>query len=318
MSDPRGQKFLYGPVPSRRLGRSLGVDPLLFKTCSFDCIYCQLGPTTNKTLQRSQYVNPEAVIAEFEAWLDRDGDSDYITFSGSGEPTLHSDLGDMIRAVKGRTSIPVAVLTNGSLLWDAQVRRELRAADLVLPSLDAATEQGFHRINRPCSGLELRLIVDGIRQFTAEFQGEVWLEVMLVEGINDTERELTALRYAIDMIRPAQTQINTLTRPTPSPQVRALAADRLKAAAAALGPSAEIIAPLEARAGDAHEATEEAVMNLLRRRPCTLNDIASGLGIHPNEAIRHIQELYDEGKIEVRKQDGEVYLIPLAPPHASG
>jgi wyosine [tRNA(Phe)-imidazoG37] synthetase (radical SAM superfamily) len=169
------KKYLYGPVPSRRLGRSLGVDIVPFKLCTLDCVYCQLGKTTKKTLQRGDFLPVEAVLAELKSRLADGLEADFITIGGSGEPTLHSRLGALIDGIKKLTSIPVAVLTNGTLLYKKDVRADCAKADVVLPSLDAADEQTFRRINRPRSGLTVEQLISGLCAFRSEFTGQIWL-----------------------------------------------------------------------------------------------------------------------------------------------
>lgn len=172
--------YPFGPVPSRRLGRSLGVDLVPFKTCSYDCIYCQLGPTTCKTIERKAWVPLEQVVAELPQRLA--SKPDYITLSGSGEPTLHAQLDELIARIKTLTDIPVAVLTNGSMLWQKDLRRQLLRADLVVPSLDAGDETMFQLVNRPHSQISLDKMLNGLVAFRQEFPGAYWLEVMVVGG----------------------------------------------------------------------------------------------------------------------------------------
>ena len=176
---------IFGPVPSRRLGFSLGVDTIPFKTCSLDCIYCQLGRTTNKTIERKEYIAGENILREIEEILKRKKKIDYITFSGSGEPTLNSRMEEMITQIKRLTSIPVAILTNGTLLYQPRMREELMEADLVIPSLDAVSEEVFEKINRPHHKLKINEVIKGINTFSQEFRGKIWLEIMLVKGVND-------------------------------------------------------------------------------------------------------------------------------------
>ncbi len=307
------QKHIFGPVPSRRLGRSLGVDPIPFKTCSFDCIYCQLGPTTNKTIERRGYVSADVLVGELAKWREAGGDADFITLSGSGEPTLNSELGLIIDGARRvAPEIPIAVLTNGSLLWDEQVRAELAGCDVLLPSLDAADEETFQKVNRPAAGLELSSIIEGLAAARRELSAEMWLEVMLVRGVNDNEEHLRKLREAIEYIQPHRVQINTPVRPPAESCAQPLDADELKAAAEALGPRAEIIAPvaeqvLEATAGEASEAD---VLELLRRRPCTAEDVAAGLGIHVNHATKLVSHLLHTGAIRAIRRQGRVYYAP--------
>jgi wyosine [tRNA(Phe)-imidazoG37] synthetase (radical SAM superfamily) len=207
------QRFVFGPVPSRRLGRSLGVDLVPFKTCSYDCIYCQLGPTTNRTIVRKRYVPVFEVLDQLSHKLNEDTEPDYITFSGSGEPTLHSDLGQLIEAIKKRVTIPVAVLTNGSLLWDKQVQEGLMGADLVVPSLDAGSPRLFRQINRPDAQLEFSQVLEGLIEFRRLYTGRVWLEVFLVDGVNTAPPEIARIRECVQAICPDKVQLNTVVRP---------------------------------------------------------------------------------------------------------
>lgn len=302
-------RYLFGPVPSRRLGRSLGVDVVPFKVCSFDCVYCQLGRTTELTTARKSFTSAEDVIAEFSRWLVDDGQADYITLSGSGEPTLNSEIGEVISWIRSHTHIPVALLTNGSLLYDKDVRRDIKSVDLVIPSLDAGTNETLEKVNRSAAHLEIEQIVDGIARTRLECEGAMWLEVMLLAGINDSDEELLALRKAIERIHPHRVQINTVVRPPAEAYAEALGPYQLRHAQEMLGPLAEIVAPLpEDYEGDAsHQKTAEEVYSLLQRRPCTLKDIAIGLGIHMNEATKYVQALLDQQRIVTERKGAGVY-----------
>ena len=183
--------YIFGPVPSRRLGRSLGVDLVPFKTCTYDCIYCQLGRTTNKTIQRKEWVPLDDVVTELETKLS--SQPDYITLSGSGEPTLYSRTGELIDRIKAVTNVPVAVLTNGSLLWNQEVRARLMNADLVVPSLDAGDEAMFRAVNRPHEDISFERMLQGLIDFRHEFQGKYWLEVFLLAGHNAIAAEVVTL-----------------------------------------------------------------------------------------------------------------------------
>jgi len=306
-------QFLFGPVPSRRLGRSLGVDLVTFKTCSYNCIYCQLGPTTNLTLERRAYVPAEKVLAELRQWADDGGVADYITLSGSGEPTLSSELAAVIKGAREiAPETPLAVLTNGSLLWDERVREELAEASVVIPSLDAAREESFRAVNRPAPGLELDRIIDGLKDTQEELEAEMWLEIMLVQGVNDSDEDFGALRQALDYIEPDAVQINTVVRPPAEVGARPLGPVELLAAAESIGHAAEVIAPLpegfEAELDMEHSAEE--VLALLRRRPCTLDDIAVGLGMHRNEAAKYVSALLARQAIVPEHRGEQVYYLP--------
>ena len=193
----RRYRHLYGPVPSRRLGRSLGVDLVPFKVCTYDCIYCQIGKTTDKTLLRKEYIPVEEILEELRCFFDGEGSSvDYISLGGSGEPTLHSGLGSIIKGIKALTSIPVAVITNGALLSEEEVRKDLLQADVVLPSLDAASQEVFARINRPCFGFSVEEVIEGQVEFRKIYKGKIWLEILFCKGVNDTRGELLRMKEA--------------------------------------------------------------------------------------------------------------------------
>src|SRR5208337_1935657 len=222
---------LFGPVPSRRLGRSLGVDLIPRKTCPFDCIYCEVGPTSHQTETRFEY-EAEAMVAELRAYLEGSSpELDFITLAGSGEPTLNLGLGGIIRRLKELTAIPVAVLTNGALLYLPEVRRELQAADLVLPSLDAARDQAFQAVNRPLPGYPLSRLLQAFRR---EYPGPIWLEVLLLKGLNDSPEDLEALRRALPTLAPDKVQLNTAVRPGLRSQARPLSLEALAAIASGL------------------------------------------------------------------------------------
>ena len=206
--------IIFGPVASRRLGVSLGVDIVPSNVCSFDCVYCELGGTTKKTVERREYIaSTEVDEALDEFFLEGSPHLDYVTFSGSGEPTLHSDISHFIRKVKSLTDTPVAVITNGSLLPDPQVRADLAGADLIIPSLDAATQYLFASINRPVHGIKVEDVIEGIRLLVKENPSEVWLEILMVQGLNDRDSEIEALADAAKRISPARIQIGTVVRP---------------------------------------------------------------------------------------------------------
>jgi wyosine [tRNA(Phe)-imidazoG37] synthetase (radical SAM superfamily) len=291
--------YTYGPVPSRRLGFSLGIDIIPFKTCTFDCIYCQLGPTTKKSVKRKKYFSPKEILRAVKKKLSSGQRIDYITFSGSGEPTLNSNIGSLIREIKKMTSIPVAVLTNGSLLSRESVRKDLSAADLVVPSLDAATQKAFAQTNRPHSSLKLEKIIDGLEKFRHEFKGSIWLEIMLVKGVNDSPAHLRRLKDAIAKIRPEKIHLNTVVRPPTEKFAKPLSKKELERIKKILGKKAEIIAEFDKKAQKlSSEDIEKAILSIIQRRPVTLQDISTSLGMHKNEVIKYLNFLLEEGKIQ--------------------
>lgn len=301
-------KYIYGPVPSRRLGRSLGVDLVPMKTCSFNCIYCQLRPTQRTTIERAEYAPVPEMAAEVKARLAEGPPPDYVTLSGSGEPTLHASFGRLAADVRAFTDVPIALLTNGSLFHLPEVRAACPPIDLILPSLDAGDEATFQRINRPHAALMLEQLVGGLESLRREFAGQIWLEVFVVEGANSSDEQVRRIAECAERIAPDRIQINTAVRPPAEPNIGPAPSERLEQICRALGPRAEIIVPRPASEAS-HDATakEEQVLALLRRRPCTLDDIAAGLGMHPNEVIKHVRRLLDENAIERRQRLYESY-----------
>lgn len=312
-------QHVYGPVPSRRLGRSLGVDALTFKTCSFDCIYCQLGHTTNHTVERKEYVPVDEILEEIKRKLAVDTPQ-HISFAGSGEPTLHSRLGDIIRNIKIMTDVPVVVITNGSLLWRADVRSDLAAADVVIPSLDGATAAQLAAVNAPEASLTFQEIVDGLIRFRKEFPGQIWLEIMLIGGMNDDDASIDALDRLVAQIRPDKVQLNSVCRPPAERSARPVPADRLRAIRermAAVAPcEVEIIATHlddAAHTSFRAEVQEEDVLATIARRPCTINDVAAGLGIHHNEALKHLEMLVADGRAVTQTRGDQLYYAAVEP-----
>ncbi|MBW2561177.1 MAG: radical SAM protein [Deltaproteobacteria bacterium] len=300
------KKYTFGPVPSRRLGRSLGVDFVPFKTCTYDCIYCQLGRTTAKTVDRKEYFPVEAVLSEVKEKLKKVSPPDYITLSGSGEPTLHSCIADIISGIKKFSEIPVAVLTNGSLLWVDAVRSAISGADLVIPSLDAGSEETFLRVNRPHSGIIFKEMVDGLCSFRENFVGPVWLEVFITGGVTDTENELLKIKNLLNRIAPERIQLNTAVRTPAEKFIDPVSEERLKEISVFFGSHCEVIADY----GKVHSlgefsSTEKNVLELLKLRPCSVDDISAGLGLHRNEAVKYVQELVDKKLIRMEKRHGK-------------
>ncbi|MDP2875441.1 MAG: radical SAM protein [Holophaga sp.] len=316
---PNRLHHVYGPVPSRRLGRSLGVDLVPFKTCTYDCVYCQLGRTTRLTLERQPYVPVDALLAEIKASLASGSAPDYIGLAGSGEPTLHSGIGELIQGIKAITSIPIAVLTNGSLLWMPEVRHALMQADLVLPSLDAGDPETFQKVNRPQDQLCFAQIAEGLAIFTRDFPGEVWLEVFLLAGINDNPASIANLADLARKIRPARVQLNTVTRPPVESLARALAPERLQELLSAFPGRVEIICDgaAEAIPTETLRIEDAQILALLGRRPCTPRDVACGLGLHELETLKHLDRLVAAGTVGIVETGGRSYYT-LATPISGG
>ena len=312
---------LYGPVPSRRLGRSLGVDLVPLKTCSFDCIYCQLGSTDKPTLERAEYVSADEIAREMEELLADCPRPDYVTLAGSGEPTLNSALGEIVDRIKQIIDVPVALLTNGSLLHRQTVREECADVDLLMPSLDAGNEEMFRYINRPHPDLTLEMLVDGLVAMRDEFEGEIWLEVFILLGVNSFVAQVQELQEHIERIRPDRIQLNTAVRPPAEEFAYPVARKRLEEISEMLGPKCEIIADVApAEAQEERESSAREVLTMLLRRPCTVEDIATGLSVHRNEAIKSVQRLQEEDLIETRREGANIYYYAksMSTSHSEG
>jgi wyosine [tRNA(Phe)-imidazoG37] synthetase (radical SAM superfamily) len=238
-------KYIYGPVKSRRLGLSLGVTLTPYKICSFDCIYCQLGRGKQVTQESKEYLPTQEIIGELKSWLQDKGQApgslNYITLSGSGEPTLNSNIGELITRIKEITAVPVAVITNASLFGNPLVRNMIVDADLVIPSLDAATPRIFLKINRPHENIMLQGIIDGLASFRQVYRGKMWLEVMLVKGVNDDLRHIKKLKEVIDVIRPDAIQLNSPVRTTAEENILPVEKKKLEKIKEIFGDNCEII-----------------------------------------------------------------------------
>jgi len=302
---------LYGPVPSRRLGFSLGVDFIPFKTCSLDCIYCQLGHVPEKTVVRKDYIPASEILSQIKEKIDSGVRIDYITFSGSGEPTLNTEIGRLILDIKQLTKIPVAVLTNSTLLHRDDVRKALLAADLVVPSLDAVTQDVFEKTNRPHPSLRISDIITGLKKFRQEFKGKIWIEVLLVKDINDSPAHLQKLKTVLTEIYPDKVQLNTVVRPPAEKFASSLTKTELETIKDFLGGECEIIATFDKTAQDlVQKSEEENILSMVQRRPMPLVDMASSLGLHRNEVMKHLQILLEKGDIRLIRHKGSVYYEP--------
>ena len=311
-----GFHHVYGPVPSRRLGRSLGIDLVPFKTCTYNCVYCQLGRTTNKTTERREYVAVDEILDELKRKLAIASAPDYITLAGSGEPTLNARIGDLIGKIKSLTHIPVAVLSNGSLLWMREVREALMEADLVLPSLDAGDERLFRYVNRPHREITFERLVDGLAEFTERFSKSVWLEVFLLARVTGTPAEVEKIAALAKRIQPERIQLNTVSRPPAEEFAIAVSAGQMEQLKEFFPGTVEVISESARNASPTSfspETTDADILALLGRRPCTVQGVSAGLGVHTSEVIKRLQVLIQQGAvIPVRKDDVMFYEVARA------
>lgn len=301
-------RYTYGPVPSRRLGFSLGIDIVPHKYCSFNCIYCQLGKTTKKTIERCEYTPTKDIIQEIQEVIETTNHIDYLTFSGSGEPTLHSKIGFLIERMKKLTDIPVAVLTNGSLLSIPTVQKELLKADVVLPTLCTTAQKIFERINRPFHDIKITDIITGMISFRKIYENKIWLEIMLVKGINDSVSEIQALKEVVNKIQPDKIHLNTVVRPPSEKHALPLSYEELEKVRSMFGSKCEIIADYKkTRESMFRIDLEEAILDMIKRRPVTVDDICNVTHSHRNEILKYLERLREERKIRLTNHNGREY-----------
>jgi len=305
-------RYVFGPVPSRRLGLSLGVDLLVPKTCTMDCIYCECGPTTDCRAERGSFVDPNEVLRELETVLEKGPRLDFVTISGSGEPTLSSDLGTVIDGIRRLTDARIAVLTNAGLVTDPAVRAELARADVIVPSLDAVSPEVFQRVNRPHASLDPSTIVDGLVALRDEFSGEIWLETVIVAGVNDSDEEIARIADAVARIRPDRVQVNTVVRPPAYAGTEAVTSERLAEIATALGPTAEVIASPSGGAQRRIDDASKLVREMAARRPVTVQDVAEAVGMSLAESAKLLGAMTDAGVIEVVRHGEMLYHRAMA------
>lgn len=303
----KDRKYLFGPVPSRRFGRSLGVDLTPYKTCSLDCVFCQVGRTTDKTVERREYVDMEEVLGELEEWLETDGEADYITLSGSGEPTLHERFGDVLALIREKSDIPSLLLTNGTLLHLPEVREAAALASVVKVSLSAWDQASFGWVNRPHAGLRFEEVVVGQKAFRREYTGRLWMEVFLVSGMNAMPCDVTRIASLAEEIRPDRIQLNTAIRPAAEDFAVPVSKERMAELTHLFHPQAEIIAEFSNQKDLKSRANKESVLAMLRRRPCTVGQIAEGFGMHLNEVSKYLGNLLSTDQIRTERKGETIY-----------
>jgi wyosine [tRNA(Phe)-imidazoG37] synthetase (radical SAM superfamily) len=306
-------RYIFGPVFSRRLGFSLGVDLVPYKVCSMDCLYCEVGATTEKTAERAEYVPIEGVKSELSEFLKYKPEIDFITFSGYGEPTLFSRLGELVSWIKETfPDYKLALLTNSSLLYRDDVVEDVKNIDVILPSLDAGREETLKKLNRPAPGITLEKIVKGIKRVQKETKAGIWLETLFVKGINDSEEEVELLGKFVKEIKPDKWQLNTVVRP-PAYNVKGLSYEELLNISRKVGyPKTEVVARSKAgRRKIPVSRLKEEVFELVSRRPCPVEEIADALNVTIKEIEVVVEELQKEGKVEEVIYGGEPYIKGL-------
>lgn len=320
---PKHYKYLFGPVPSRRLGRSLGVDLIPFKTCTMDCIYCQLGGTTCEIGERGDYVPITDVLAELERWKAADGQADHITLAGSGEPTLHTRFGEALRWTRDNTDIPSVLLTNGSLLHLPEVRADAALADKVKVTLSAWDEASFRQIHRPARGVTFDLLVEGERAFREEYTGELSVEVFIVEGFNSDVSNAREIAAIVESINPDRIDLNTAVRPPSDSGVLASSPAQLAELAKIFGPplepsrsrqrgltrKAEVAASFKKQGSQSLEVSEEALLGLIKRHPSTCVQLAKEFNRPEGEMATMLGRMVARSLLNEEQRGGENYFF---------
>jgi len=307
-------KYIFGPVPSGRLGRSLGLDLLGKPICDFDCLYCEVGRTRIHTQERKPWVPAQIILDELEEWLELDlPRPDFITLGGKGEPCLNSDLGAVIKGVHTLApDIPVAVLTNATLLADPEVQNELRAAQVVLPSMDTLVEREFLRLNKPCAGLSLEGISRGILDWATHFHGKIYLEILLVAGINDTKENLTKLTAFCHQLAPDRIDVVTMTRPGADTAAHPVDKAVLDLWQHTLGAKRTLISAAELSKRESPvcietDQLEKAIIHSIAIRPQTPEQIAAAMGTRRVDVEKIVSRLFKNGHIIRITQDSGYY-----------
>lgn len=311
------KKYIFGPVPSRRLGTSLGVDIVPYKTCSMNCIYCECGKTDKFTIERKEYVPIEDVIAQLDEHLSEKPELDYITFSGGGEPTLNSGIGKIIRFVKEKyPQYKMCLLTNGSFLGNDDLIEDLRKIDLIVPSFDASNDSELAKINIPCPGITVEGLIEAYEKFRSRVKCQFWLEIFIVPGINDSDESIAAFADAVRRIAPDKVQLNTLDRPGWADWIRPAPEEEIRRF---IGPI-EKFAPVETIGKFKYKTRDtsknrtpaeidEALKTLITGRPSTLEDIAFSLGIERNTAEESIARLEAAHKVSRDKRERGIFFM---------
>lgn len=311
-------RYVFGPVPSRRLGQSLGIDTIPLKTCNWNCVYCQLGRTKPLNNQRKDYYPPSEILSEVREALEtcQPGEINWVTFVGSGEPLLHASLGYLIQQVKKLTALPVAVITNGSLLFLPEVRQDLKPVDAVMPSLDAGTAELYRKINRPHPDLTFERLVEGLVSFRNEYSGRLWVEVMLVRGLNDNPQSLGDIARILERIRPDAVHINLPIRPPVETWVEPPGSEELMQALAILGSVAEVVHPAEGSFNlSGYEDPIEAIIAVITRHPMREQELESALSRWPQDEVRRVlANLEASGRAQVVERYG-IRFWSAAPSH---
>jgi wyosine [tRNA(Phe)-imidazoG37] synthetase (radical SAM superfamily) len=304
-------RYLFGPVPSRRFGWSLGIDPVPVKTCSQSCIFCQLGRTAVPTVTRREYVPTDDVLDELRRWHEHGGHADVVTLAGSGEPTLHTHFGEMIRFAQRTTGQPCVLLTNGSLLYQPGVCEAAAPADIIKVTLSAWDQASYEKLHRPHPEATFERLLEGERRLRGMCEGQFWVEVFLVRGLNDSQEALARLAETVGTLSPDRIHLNTVVRPPSEASAERVSDAVLRRAADGFGPHAEVVASFKRKSGGGggEGVSAAQIFALLARHPGTLEQIQQASGATHEQASRICRELEDAGRIYKVEREGENYYV---------
>ena len=301
--------YLFGPVPSRRLGRSLGVDLIPFKTCTMNCRFCQLGDSERALSERAEYVPMDDVLAELSYWLKDDGEAEHITLAGSGEPTLHTRFNEVFRWAKEQTSITSVLLSNGSLFYLPEVRAGAAQADKVKVTLSAWDEVSFQQLHRPAPGVTFKQLVAGERAFRKEYHGELSVEVFIAGGINSSISNAQKIAKIVDSINPDRIDLNTAVRPPADSGIQAVSPDQLTELASLFGPKAAATASFKKQHITVSKVAPETLLSLIQRHPATANQLARDFNVPLASIVEIVESLVREGALFSEFRENETYYF---------
>ncbi|MBM9519848.1 radical SAM protein [Desulforhopalus vacuolatus] len=296
--------YIFGPVPSRRLGQSLGVSPIPEKTCNYNCIYCQLGRTNKMTNERRSFFPLKEIMDELKTYMKEKVDFDVITIVGEGEPTLYADLGMLIDEIKKLTDKPVVVITNSALMSDEGVRNALYKADIILPTMDAFDEESLKKINRPIGTIKFTEVLQGLIEFSHNYKGKMWVEIMLVGGFNDSDTQLAALKMQLEKLKFDRVYVNTPVRPPSESYARKVSQETLEKANKMFSAlSIENLTAGEFFSNDPDII--EAVLEIITRHPMKEDEIKKFIEMRNEDVEKTFTKLRNSGKIDICEYEGE-------------
>jgi len=302
-------RYLFGPVPSRRFGRSLGVDLVPAKTCTADCVFCQLGRTRHQTLERCEYVPTPIVLDELQRWFAQDSATDYVTLAGSGEPTLHSRFGAVLEFIRSKNRFPSALLSNGMLFHLKEVRAAASAANVIKIALSAWDQVSFMKIVRPPANYPFARLLEGYAHFRSEFSGQIWLEVFVLEGLNSRPEQIARIAALAREFSPDRIHLNTTIRPPAEPAAKPVTRMQLLELAEMFQPRAEVIAEFSTSCQAHTPFDEESILSLVRRHPCTRQQIADAFGLPEHETATLLARLERKGRLQTERHGDDIYYV---------